>query len=61
MRNNKMSFRLFLANLFSLILFTGCGTEKLEIIEINADNVMKHLLCTRKRDLLVTGNWLFLV
>jgi len=33
MRNNKMSFRLFLANLFSLILFTGCGTEKLEIIE----------------------------
>ena len=33
MRNNKMSFRLFLSNLFSLILFTGCGTEKLEIIE----------------------------
>ena len=61
MRNIKISFGLFLITLFSLILFTGGGTEKFEIIENKyTDNVTKHLLCIRKRDLPVTGKWLFL-
>jgi len=33
MRNNKIFFGLFLKTLFFLMLFTGCGEEKLEIVE----------------------------
>ena len=61
MRNNKIFFGLFLTTLFFLKLFTGFGEESLKLFKINADNVMKHLLCKRKRDLSVTGDWLFLV
>ena len=55
MRNIKISFGLFLITLFSLILFTGGGTEKFEIIENKCGQCHKASLVYKKKR--SPGDW----
>ena len=55
MRNIKISFGLFLITLFLLILFTGGGTEKFEIIENKCGQCHKTSLVYKKKR--SPGDW----